>query len=99
MTDLALGLTVNIAGNAVRFYKSGGWSIEVFAPYLLSGSLLYHEDDHKSYWTLDENSALDIDKMLENGVVGFVEGKKYYKDTVGLTDLEALKLRFIRVIY
>lgn len=86
-------LAVNITSDSIRFYVSNGWNQELLIPYLVKGQLYVRGDGLQQYYALCNKSQLNVEKMIEDGVIGFVEGKKYYTDTKDLDDHAVLHLR------
>lgn len=87
--------TVVITSLAMRFYSHNGWTHDELAKYLTTGSLvekgLGHPHDH--YWIMAVGSALDVDRMFADGVVGEVRCKDEYGETRNLSDVDAMKIR------
>lgn len=88
--------TVFITSLAMRFYSHNGWTHDELAKYLTRGGMVEkgsHHPPHDHYWILEVNSALDVDRMFADGVVGEVRCKDEYGETKNLSDIEAMKLR------
>jgi hypothetical protein len=87
-------MPVEITSLAMRFCKFDGWTEEILNSYLISGNLVLRgfgdNESEAKYYILEVNSRLDVKRMIEDGIVGELDGRDRWSELKGKTDLEVL---------
>lgn len=87
-------MKVYVLKTEVRFYEQDGWSCQLLSLYITKGSMISFGCDsteNKKYWTLKNQSSIDIDRMFIDKIISQVIRSEEVE--VFLTDQQVLRTR------